>query len=224
MTTLLIAGTDTDAGKTVVTTALVAYFLRYFPEKRSGLMKLMQTGIGDREEYEQIFGQKLAIVTPLHFTAPLAPPIAAALEGRPIPLEIVWKALQDLQQHQDLVFVEALGGLGSPVTWELTVADIAGDWRLPTILVVPVKLGAIAHTVANIALARQQGIDIRGIVLNCVEPRTPQQIEEWTPIDLIQSLTRYPVIGVMPFVEDRSDFEKLASIVDHWQIDRWLNG
>jgi dethiobiotin synthetase len=224
MTTLLIAGTDTDAGKTVVTTALVAYFLRYFPEKRSGLMKFMQTGIGDREEYEQIFGQKLAIVTPLHFTAPLAPPIAAALEGRPIPLEIVWKALQDLQQHQDLVFVEALGGLGSPVTWELTVADIAGDWRLPTILVVPVKLGAIAHTVANIALARQQGIDIRGIVLNCVEPRTPQQIEEWTPIDLIQSLTRYPVIGVMPFVEDRSDFEKLASIVDHWQIDRWLNG
>jgi dethiobiotin synthetase len=224
MTTLLIAGTDTDAGKTVVTTALVAYFLRYFPEKRSGLMKLMQTGIGDREEYEQIFGQKLAIVTPLHFTAPLAPPIAAALEGRPIPLEIVWKALQDLQQHQDLVFVEALGGLGSPVTWELTVADIAGDWRLPTILVVPVKLGAIAHTVANIALARQQGIDIRGIVLNCVEPRTPQQIEEWTPIDLIQSLTRYPVIGVMPFVDDRSDFEKLASIVDNWQIDRWLNG
>jgi dethiobiotin synthetase len=222
MTTLLIAGTDTDAGKTVVTTALVAYFLRYFPEKSSGLMKFMQTGIGDREWYEQIFGQKLAIVTPLHFTAPLAPPIAAALEGRPIPLEIVWKALQDLQQHQDLVFVEALGGLGSPVTWELTVADIAGDWRLPTILVVPVKLGAIAHTVANIALARQQGIDIRGIVLNCVEPRTPQQIEEWTPIDLIQSLTRYPVIGVMPFVEDRSDFEKLASIVDHWQIDRCL--
>jgi dethiobiotin synthetase len=223
MTTLLIAGTDTDAGKTVVTTALVAHRLRYFPSRQPGLMKLMQTGIGDREWYRKIFADTLEVVTPLHFTAPLAPPVAADLEGRPIPLEIVWNALQDLQKTRDPVFVEALGGLGSPVTHELTVADIAADWRLPTLLVVPIKLGAIAHTVANVALARHRKIDLKGIVLNCIEPRTPRQIEEWTPIDLIRSLTGYPVLGIMPFVEDRSDLDKLVSIVDGWDVDLALS-
>lgn len=222
MTSLFITGTDTDAGKTIITTALVAYFREYFPEKSVGLMKLLQTGIGDREWYGQIFPENVEIVTPLHFTAPLAPPVAAERENRPIPLEIVWKAVQDLQQKHDLVFVEALGGLGSPVTRELTVADIAAAWRFPTILVVPVRLGAIAATVANIALVRQTKVNLRGIILNCVQPRTETEIEEWTPIDLIQSLTRYPVLGVMPFIEDRSDLGFLASVVDRWEIDRWF--
>jgi dethiobiotin synthetase len=137
-------------------------------------------------------------------------------------LEIVWKAFQDLQQKQDFVLVEALGGLGSPVTHELTVADIAAAWRLPTLLVVPVKLGAIAHAVANVALARQTGVNLQGIVLNCIEPRTEKEIERWTPIELIESFTHYPVLGVLPFFENRSDLEKLVAVVEDWEIDRWF--
>jgi len=61
------------------------------------------------------------------------------------------------------VLVEALGG--SPVSEEFTVADLA-EWR-PTVLVVPVKLGAIAQAVANVALARPSRVHLKGIVLNC---------------------------------------------------------
>lgn len=216
MNSLLIAATDTDAGKTVITTALVAYWQKYCQPKRLGLMKLMQTGQGDREWYEQLFQDQLEMITPLQYQAPLAPPVAANLEGRDIPLAVVWQALLNLQKSQDFVLIEGLGGLGCPVTHELTLADLASQWRLKTLLVVPVKLGAISQTVANIALAQQKKVNLQGIILNCPEPRTETEIEQLTPIDLIQSLTNYPVLGVFPFMENHQDLDKLASVVASW--------
>ncbi|GCL40425.1 MULTISPECIES: dethiobiotin synthase [Nostocales] len=212
--TLLITGTDTEAGKTVVTTALAAYWQKYYPQRSLGIMKPIQSGMGDRELYQTLFSleQSPAEITPLYFQAPLAPPIAAAKENRQVDLAIVWRTLLALQKQRDLVLIESLGGLGSPVTDELTVADLAGEWRLPTILVVPVRLGAIANAVANVALARQTKIALRGIVLNCIQPRQEEEIADLTPVRLIQSLTNIPVLGCVPYVENPQDLEKLAEI------------
>ena len=46
---LLITGTDTDVGKTIVTTAIAAYWLQHFSADSLGLMKPVQSGIGDFE-------------------------------------------------------------------------------------------------------------------------------------------------------------------------------
>ncbi|MCE2718407.1 MAG: dethiobiotin synthase [Dolichospermum sp.] len=212
--TLLITGTDTEAGKTVVTTALAAYWQKYYPQRSLGIMKPIQSGMGDRELYQTLFSleQSPEEITPLYFQAPLAPPIAAAKENRQVDLAIVWRTLLALQKQRDLVLIESLGGLGSPITDELTVADLAGEWRLPTILVVPVRLGAIANAVANVALARQTKIALRGIVLNCIQPRQEEEIADLTPVGLIQSLTNIPVLGCIPYVENPQDLEKLAEI------------
>ena len=221
MKPLLIVGTDTDVGKTVLTTALAAYWQFYYPDKRLGLMKLLQSGTGDRERYEQLFGANpsISLVTPLILQAPLAPPIAAQQEGREIDLAAIWQAFSNLVQQQDFVIVEALGGLGSPVTWELTVADLAGSWRFETVLVVPVKLGAIGQAVANVALARQCGVKVRGIVLSCIQPVTPQQLQDWAAIDLMRSLTQVPVLGVLPYLTDLNDLEKLAQVAANLELD-----
>ncbi len=225
---LLITGTDTNVGKTFVTTALVYYAQKYLTDSSLGLLKLMQTGIGDRELYEKLFGnleppatsddsKLLKIATPLHFQAPLAPPIAADREGKTIDLSVVWQCLSKLQQQQDLVLIEALGGLGSPVTHELTVADLAAQWRLPTVLVVPIKLGAIAHAVANVALARSLKIDLRGIILSCCELYDSEtELNSLAPEDLIESLTQVPVLGKLPFIEDLTAGDALAKIVSDW--------
>jgi len=212
--TLLITGTDTEAGKTVVTTALAAYWQKYYPQRSLGIMKPIQSDMGDRELYQTLFSleQSPEEITPLYFQAPLAPPIAAAKENRQVDLAIVWRTLLALQKQRDLVLIESLGGLGSPITDELTVADLAGEWRLPTILVVPVRLGAIANAVANVALARQTKIALRGIVLNCIQPRQEEEIADLTPVGLIQSLTNIPVLGCIPYVENPQDLEKLAEI------------
>ncbi|MBE9001946.1 ATP-dependent dethiobiotin synthetase BioD [Nostoc sp. LEGE 12447] len=214
LNTLLITGTDTEAGKTVLTTALAAYWQKYYPQRSWGIMKPIQSGIGDREWYQKLFAleQSSEEITPLYFEAPLAPPIAAARENRQVDLALVWQALSKLRSQRDFVLVEALGGLGSPVTDELTVADLAGEWRLPTVLVVPVRLGAIAQAVANVALARQSRVNLKGIVLNCIQPRTDAEIADWTPQQLIQSLTNMPVLGCLPYLDNLTDLDKLAQI------------
>ena len=219
MTKLLITGTDTNVGKTIFTSCLVASRLQNYPKASIGLMKLMQTGIGDRQLYQELFGDlpQVEIVTPLEFTTPVAPPIAADLEGREIDLALVWQSFSKLVNNKDFVIVEAIGGLGTPITHELTVADLARDWRLPTILVVPVKLGAIAQTVANVMYARAVEVNLRGIVLSCLTPDATAQLNNWTPIPLIESLTQMPVLGIIPYLTTSKDLEVLARVATNFE-------
>ncbi|MFO8040120.1 MAG: dethiobiotin synthase [Sodalinema sp.] len=224
MKTLAIAGTDTDTGKTILTGALLAYCQQHLSDQSLGLMKPVQSGVGDREWFQEIFDldQSPQSLNPQFFEAPLAPPLAAEQEGREIDLGQVWRELQALRNSRDLLLVEFLGGLGSPVTRELTVADLARDWRLPTLLVVPVKLGAIAQAVANVALARQMKVNLLGIILNCVEPRSPEQIAQWTPQDLIESLTQVRVLGCIPHLADCRDTSKLAAVAASLDLETIL--
>jgi len=189
-----------------------------------GILKLIQTGTGDRELYQKLFdlNQAPEEITPLHFETPVAPPVAAQREGRSIDLKLVWQAFNTLLQERQWVLVEALGGLGSPVTHELTVADLARDWRLPVVLVVPVKLGAIAQAVANVALARSSGVQLKGIVLNCVNPCSEEEMANWVPIDLIQSLTNVPVLGILPHLADPTDLSKLAQVASNLDLEQLL--
>jgi len=99
--------------------------------------------------------------TPLYFEAPA--PLTAA-QGRRVELELVWQAFESLRSSRDWVLVETLGGLGSPVS-ENSLADLAAEWRLPTVLVVPVNLGAIAQAVANVALARLSRVHLKALCL-----------------------------------------------------------
>lgn len=221
MKTLLITASNTESGKTVLTTALAAYWQKYRPDSTLGIMKPIQSGEGDREWYQNLFSlnQSSEEITPLYYKAPLAPPVAAAQENRTVDLAVVWQAFTALRDRRDFVLVEALGGMGSPVTDEMTVADLAGAWQLPTLLVVPVKLGAIAEAVANVALARQSRVQLLGIVLNCVQPQTDTEIDNWTPVNLIQRLTNIPILGCLPYLENPADLDKLAKVASDLDLE-----
>jgi dethiobiotin synthetase len=238
MPSLIIVSTDTEVGKTFTTCAIAAYYQTYFPSKKLGIMKLIQCGsgdsyagtcgdsyagtCGDRELYANLFEleQSPSELNPLYFDAPLAPPLAAARIGKSIDLTIAWQNLQNLQQRCDLVLIEGLGGLGSPVTAELTLADIAHEWRLPALLVVPVKLGSIGQAVANVALANQAGVDLRGIILNCAQAMTEQDIADFAPADLLMNLTRKPVLGCLPYLAAVHSIENLAQAAAslEWEV------
>lgn len=222
MPSLLITSTDTEVGKTFTTCALAAYYQTLFPGKKLGIMKLIQCGSGDRELYANLFDldQSPHELNPIFFDAPLAPPLAAAKAGKLIDLATAWQSLQTLQQRCDLVLIEGLGGLGSPVTAELTLADIAHEWRLPALLVVPVKLGSIGQAVANAALAAQAGVNLRGIILNCAQSVTDQDIADFAPADLIVNLTRKPVLGCLPYLAAAHSSENLAKAAAslEWEV------
>jgi dethiobiotin synthetase len=222
LNTLLITATEPQVGKTVLTAALAAYWQTYCLSQKLAILKPIQTGGGDRQLFTQLFAldQSLDEISPLHFDAPFAPPIAAAQDGRKIQLEQAWTSLTQLQQQRDLVLVEAWGGLGSPLTHETTVADLAWDWRLPTVLVVPVKFGAIGQAVANVALARHSRLHLKGIVLNCIAPCTPDELQNWAAPRLIQSLTQVSVLGCLPHLDDPLNIDALAAAAAQLDLDR----
>jgi dethiobiotin synthetase len=216
---LLITSTDTEAGKTVLTAALAAYGQKYRPGQNWGVLKPIQCGTGDRELYSKLFARSVDDINPIYLAAPLAPPIAASQAGVNIDLGIAWQALERMRQQHDFVLVEAIGGLGTPITAELVVADLARDWRLPAVLVVPVKLGSICSAVANVALARQYNVQLRGIVLNCPQPLSTNEIANFAPAELIQSLTSTPVLGCIPYLPDLDDLDLLAAAAANLELE-----
>jgi dethiobiotin synthetase len=108
------------------------------------------------------------------------------------------------------------------VSEEFTVADLAAEWRLPTVLVVPVKLGAIAQAVANVALARLSRVDLKGIILNCVQPCSEPEIADWAPAEFIQSLTNRPVLGCLPYLDNPTNLTKLAQVASDLDLERLM--
>lgn len=232
MNALLIAGTDSGVGKTVVISALAAYWQRYCTT-RLGILKPVQGGAGyqptiypqaERDLYGQLFSldQSPEAINPLFFAAAAAPPIAAEQENRRIELDLLWRSFERLTQERSLVLVEGWGGLGSPMTYESTVADLAWDWHIPVILVVPVAAGTIAQTVSNVALAQQTRVNLKGIILNCVQPCHTQEQLDWANIGLIQSLTNKPVLGSIPHLPDPTDLNKLAQVASNLDLERFM--
>jgi dethiobiotin synthetase len=220
---LLIAGTDAGVGKTLLTVALAAYWQRYSSARSLGIFHPVQCG-NQRELYTNWFAleQTPEEINPLHFQAPLAPPIAADRQGERVKLETLWQTFERLSQQREFVLIDSWGGFGSPMTRETTLADLAWDWRLPVVLVVPVEPGAIAQAVANVALAKHARVNLKGIILNCNRPCRRHEVEDWAEIDLLQRLTNKPVLGCLPYLENPADVNKLVQVASGLNLERLL--
>ena len=134
----------------------------------------------------------------------------------------LWRSLSQQQQDHDGVLIESEGGLGMPVTYDTTIAALARDWRLPTLLVVPVQWEAIASAVATIALARQTRLDLIGIVFNQGSPDTSDGPSGDEMADLLRSLTQVPIIGTIPFLSDPDDHHLLAQAASNLTLEKIL--
>ncbi|MFM7427945.1 MAG: dethiobiotin synthase [Elainella sp.] len=241
MQSLLITGTAAQVGKTVVLTALMAYWQRY-TRRSVGVMKPLdwvpnsasrdQPGANgdqgrsypDAELFQQLFqlDQPTEQITPILLSGPALPPTTAEQTG--LDLDLLWRQFQQLQQQHELVLLEGWGGLGSPLTAETTGADLAWDWRIPTILVVPVEPGAVAQAVAHVALANQARVHLKGIVLNEVRPCSRQDHADWVPTRLLQSLTRKPLLGCIPHLANPRDLNSLTQAAADLELELLLPG
>jgi dethiobiotin synthetase len=174
-----IAGTDTDVGKTRVTTGLIAGF-REQGLRVSG-MKPVAAGVVSTEngffnddviKIADISGQNAGDINlnPYSLPEPLSPNIAAEHAGISIDLEVIRRHYLSLAQESDVVVVEGAGGWLVPISDRLTMADVAATLGLPVILTVGLRLGCLNHSLLTAQAIRQQGLKIAGWVGNHIDP------------------------------------------------------
>jgi len=179
---LFFVGTDTDVGKTAVATAVVRSLRA--SGRRVGVYKPVASGIssvaderGDPWRLWEAAGRPLTVehVCPQWFAAAVAPPAAARAENRTVDERLLRGGLDAWTATSDVVVVEGAGGLFSPVGDATLVADLAGEFSWPIVLVDAARLGAIGRSIATIRAARGEGLRIAAVVLSHVtEPATDE--------------------------------------------------
>ncbi|MEC7583280.1 MAG: dethiobiotin synthase [Planctomycetota bacterium] len=164
---LLVTGTDTGIGKTVVS----ALLLRAASARGvAGYCKPVQTGDDDdAAEVRQLAGVSDAQAPPPHyrFALPASPHEAAAAEGRSIDLEALDSGLDQrlVELGQGILLVELAGGLQVPLVGAFTQIDWLAKRRPPCVLVARSGLGTLNHSLLSVEALRQRHIEPRALFL-----------------------------------------------------------
>jgi dethiobiotin synthase len=197
-TRLVVTGTGTEVGKTVVTAALAALGL----ERGSvAVVKPAQTGVaddgpGDVDEVVRLAGEAVATRELVRYADPLAPAAAARLSGRP-PLDPAVLYDEVLRLDHDLVLVEGAGGLLVRYDEDgLTLADVARALRAPVLVVAQAGLGTLNHTALTLEALAHRGVALEGVVIGSW-PASPELAERCNLRDL-ETLAARPLLGALP--------------------------
>ncbi len=199
---IFITGTDTDIGKTIVAGGVAAYLKDC--GVNVGIMKPISSGGTDDAEFlKRIVNldDPLSLINPIVLKNPLAPSVAAQLEGIEIEFSSIEKAYIKLKNKYDLLIVEGVGGIAVPLYKDKLVTHLIKQLDLPILIVAHLGLGAINHTLLTVAFAEQANLQILGIVLNSPRHNTPGLPEQTNP-DEIERITKIPVIGILPYQEE----------------------
>lgn len=176
---ILVTGTDTGVGKTVVTCALLRALRQrgYHPIP----IKPVETGCSDLQQPEDALalsaaagGIPLELVCPVRYRTPAAPATAARLEGSAHSFEGVVDHVRRIQAAHPMVIVEGAGGLLVPLAEGRSYADLALVLGAPLLIVARNALGTINHTSLTLEAAFSRGIPVLGVVLNA--PAAPDAV------------------------------------------------
>ena len=155
---LVIAGTDTGVGKTVVAAMLtLALHADYWKPVQAGGLE----GESDTETVRKLTGFDDARMLPeaYRLSQPLSPHHAAELDGVSID-----PARLQLPKCKRPLIIEAAGGLLVPLNEQLLFADLIASWQCPVTLCARTTLGTINHTLLSLEALRRRNCPVHGIV------------------------------------------------------------
>lgn len=222
---LVVTGTDTDVGKTVVTAAVAA--LAADRGRTVAVLKPAQTGVTEGEPGDLVEITRLAgdVTTRelRRYPDPLSPEAAARRSGLPpvTPAQMA-AAAGDLADDHDLVIVEGAGGLlvrFDPAGG--TLADVAWSLGAPVLLVAHAGLGTLNVTTLTAEALVRRGIECIGVVVGRW-PAAPDLATRSNLVDLPVAAGA-PLLGVLPDgIAGLSRDEFLAVARD--SLSPWLDG
>jgi adenosylmethionine-8-amino-7-oxononanoate aminotransferase len=159
---LLIVGTDTDAGKTTLSALLLHAAAQRSDNWR--YWKPIQSGAPDTDRIRLLCPGAHILDAVYEFEHPAAPDVSAAKAGVEQPnLATLIKARPD--DTEGPLMIESLGGPLSPIATDTLQIDWLVALGLPTLLVAPNRVGTINACLANLTVLRDHGVPCLGIVL-----------------------------------------------------------
>ena len=220
-----ITGTDTDAGKTLVTLGLMAGFknkgasvLGMKPvasgceRTKAGLrnedaLKIQAMG-SFQVDYEQI--------NPYAYEPAIAPHIAAYECDELIELEKIESNYNYLREQTEYLVVEGVGGWRVPLGGNKKVSDLAKLLRIPVILVVGLRLGCINHALLSAEAIESDEVQFKGWVASQIEA---DYTGMYSTLDYLKEKISVPMLGHVPYI-DKPSVEEIALCLD---IDGFSN-
>jgi len=207
---LFITGTDTDVGKTYITSGL-AITLRKMGIT-VGVMKPFAAGVAQKKGYKsedvEILSKSAQIHDPENLVNPQFFPISASpytawkkLKTKP-KIPMVLSSFKKLSQSHEIMLVEGMGGILTPILKDYYVTNLIKDMKIPAIIVTRSKIGTVNHTLMTVKMCEKYKIPIKGIIINNFDD-DGYQIKQLKK-DL-EDLTGVKVLGSIPFISDLSD-------------------
>jgi dethiobiotin synthetase len=197
---LVVSGTCTEVGKTVVTAALAA--LAAARGASVAVVKPAQTGAEPGDPGDMDVVRRLAGVDDVHelarFPDPLSPAAAARRVGvPPVRLPDVAKRVQELAATRQMVLVEGAGGLLVRYDEEgATIADLARWLGAAVLVVARPGLGTLNHTALTLEAMAHRGVQVAGVVLGSW-PTDPDLAMRSNLRDL-ETIAARPLAGALP--------------------------
>ncbi len=196
---LVVCGTDTDVGKTLVSAWLVQGLqARYWKPVQSGL-----EGGGDSGRVQRLLNLPPERLLPeaYRFEAPVSPHWASEQEG----IEPISEEQLQLPHHQGPLVVETAGGVLVPMRLDLLQITQLQRWQLPVLLVARSGLGTLNHTLLSLEALRLRRIPVLGVLLN-----GPAHANN---LSTLEQLAGVPMLGCLPPLEAING----ANLAQQWQ-------
>ncbi|MFL6062166.1 MAG: dethiobiotin synthase [Marmoricola sp.] len=219
MTVWFVTGTDTEVGKTVATAALVVALRA---EGRAPyVIKPAQTGVepgepGDLDEVHRLAGT-VEGHEGVRLRAPLAPEVAARLEGAVLPgLAEQRDAVLTAAESHDVV-VEGAGGVLVPLGEAWNLLDLAhavshAGTPIGFVVVCRAGLGTLNHTALTVQAIQRRELAVEGLVIGSW-PDQPDLAAEQNLLDL-PLITGVPLLGRLPAGAGALDRDAFAVVVE----------
>ncbi len=220
MKSYFVTATDTGVGKTSVTASLAACL-----KKRGidvGVMKPIATGIPQKTGFKSLDVSLLVeasgvkdseeSINPIFLPLAVSPYDACKNLGLTIDVNIIKEKFENLRKSHEVVLVEGIGGVFTPITKDLFVVDMIKMLGLETIIITRSTLGTLNHTMLTVNACKQYRIPIKGIIINSHDAKGGP--EEKNAPSTIYEITKIPILGVIPFIKDLQKIEAMNEAVE----------
>ncbi|WP_404376792.1 dethiobiotin synthase [Vreelandella aquamarina] len=208
--TYFVTGTDTDAGKTLATSALLCA-ARQRQLTTLGLKPIASgseatpSGLRNHDalalQAQSFPPVEYSTVNPWAFAPAIAPHLAALEAGAVLNVARVTQALSDtlIDTPRDLTLIEGAGGWLVPLNEEEDFSDLPRTLGLPVILVVGLKLGCLNHARLTAEAIAADGLTLAGWVGSVVDPAFADDSPRFSAnVALLKRALPAPCLGIIP--------------------------